>query len=197
MWHFFKALRALTLLTTLFYCSNIFASEWNYKLDPDHTTVDWKSNHFNFSNPSGKFSQIEGNLYFNEKKPTKSKIETVIKISNLTTGSKKFDNHLKSINFLDEEKFPIATFKSTIIKMTGKNTAKIYGKLTLLGVEKKIRLDTTFNKVGLNPVTKKKTAGFSATARIKRSDFGMKYGIPSISDKLTLQIEVEATAIEK
>ena len=193
--YFSKVSKVAFLCATLFYCSNIFASEWNYKLDPDHTTVDWKSNHFNFSSPSGKFSQIEGNLYFNEKKPTKSKVEAVITIANLTTGGKKFDEHLKSSDFFNAEKFPIATFKSTRIKMTGKNTAKIYGKLTLLGVEKIIRLDTRFNKVGINPVTKKKTAGFSATARIKRSEFGMKYGIPSISDDLKLQIEVEATVI--
>ena len=183
--------------------SNIFSSfaqnnnkNWNYILDPHHSNIQWQANHFGFSDQRGSFSNVSGNLFLDEKRPNRSKIEVEINIENIVTGYKSFDNHLKSADFFNVKKFPIAKFKSTKIVMTGKNTAKIYGDLTLIGVTKKIRLNAKLNKIGKNPILKKKTAGFSASAIIKRSEFGMNYAIPSVSDKVKIIIALEANAIE-
>ena len=84
------------------------------------------------------------------------------------------------------------TFNSTEIQKTGEKTAKLIGELTLLGVTKPVTLDLTLNKAGAHPFNKKTVAGFTATGTIKRSEFGMKYGVPNISDEIALRLELEA-----
>lgn len=184
-----------TLLSSIFFNTDLFATEWNYKLDPSHSNINWQANHFGFSMQSGKFSFVEGDLFFDEKKPSKSKVFAKIKISNVRTGDKKFNNHLLSKDFFDAKNFSLAKFNSNKIKITGKNTGKIFGTLTLLGKSKKVVLNAKFNKIGINPITKKKTVGFSASTTIKRSNFGMKTYLPGISDKVKINIEAEAIAI--
>ena len=184
-----------TLLSLIFIGNSLCAKEFNYKLDPSHSHVSWQASHFNFSMQSGKFSFVEGDLFFDEKKPAKSRVLANIKIANVETGDKKFNEHLLSKDFFDVKNFSLAKFKSNKIKITGKNTGKIYGDLTLLGKSKKVVLNAKFNKIGINPITKKRTVGFSASTTIKRSDFGMKTYLPGISDKVKINIEVEAAAI--
>ncbi len=184
------------LMASLLISTASQASDWNYKFDPSHSNIVWQAGHFDFSMQSGKFAFVEGNLFFNEKKPSKSKVQAKIKIANIETGDKKFNEHLLSKDFFNIKEFDIATFESQKVKITGKNTGKIIGKLTLLGVTKKVSLNVKFNKIGINPINNKKTAGFSATTTIKRSDFGMNTYLPGISDKVKINIEVEAGAID-
>ena len=185
------AIIALTLLN-----KNSFALEAEdknkYVIEPYHTSVLWVANHFGFSDVSGKFTEIEGNIIFDEKNPSKSAVDVVIKISGLKTGIEKFDAHLKSADFFDEKRFLTAKFVSKKVTVSGKNKAKIEGELTLLGVTKTVVLDARFNKSGVSVLNQKPTIGFSATASIKRSDFGMNYALPGVSDKVSLVIQVEA-----
>ena len=88
------------------------------------------------------------------------------------------------------------TFKSTAIEVTGDNTANITGDLTILGVTKPVTLNTVHNKSGKHPFSGKDTTGLSATATIKRSDFGMVYGLPLVGDDVEIRIEVEANTRE-
>ena len=121
-----KKLKLLSIsLTALFLASaNSFAQE-AYKIDSNHTSVTWTANHFGFSNPSGKFSDIEGAINFDEKNPKKSSVNVTIKTASLNTNLPKFDQHLKGKDFLDVEAFPTATFASTKVIRTGKNQAKV------------------------------------------------------------------------
>jgi len=125
-----------------------------YTLDPMHTTVNWSINHFGFSNPSGKFSQVEGTLVLDEAKPENSKVNVTIAINNLVT-------------------------------------AQVQGVLTLHGVSKPVLLEVKLNKIGDN-MMKKKTAGFSATTTLHRSDFGMSAYLPGLGDEVKIGIESEA-----
>lgn len=188
-----KFLSALILSFSL--ASSANAAD-TYKLDPSHTNVVWFANHFGFSNPSGKFTNVEGTLTLDEQNPSQSKVEVVVKIDSLITGVEKLDAHLKSDNFFNVEKFTTAKFISTKVTQTARNIAKVDGNLTLLGVTKPITLNVRLNKIGISPVTQKKTAGFSVIGSIKRSDFGMNFGIPGISDEVKLNIESEANIIE-
>lgn len=183
-------------LSAIFVLFSFSANAENYKIDPHHTYVLWTANHFGFSNQMGKFSEIEGNLTFDEHKPTKSSVNITIKMANLTTGYANFDNHLKSDDFFNVDKYPTATFVSKKVIITGKNTAKITGDLTLVGVTKSVTLNVKMNKIAVSPIAQKKTAGFSATTLIKRSDFGIDYGIPGVGDLVKLQIEAEANIVE-
>lgn len=169
-----------------------FAESLKYTIEPNHSHVNWTANHFGFSNQTGKFSDVTGEINFDEKKPQNSSVDVTIKMASLTTGLPKFDGHLKSADFFDVEKFATAKFVSKKIKVTGKNKAKIEGDLTLRGVTKSVILDAKFNKSDVSVVTQKDTIGFSATAAIKRSEFGINYAVPAVSDVVSLVIEVEA-----
>ena len=162
-----------------------------YKLDPLHTAVVWHVNHFGFSTPSGKFMNAEGTLLLDEKNPSASKINVTIPITNVNTGVPKLDEHLRTKDFFDAEAFPTAAFVSDEVKVTSKDTAIVRGTLTLHGVSKPVSLDVKLNKLGEN-MFKQQTAGFSATATIKRSDFGINTYLPGLGDEVKLDIESEA-----
>jgi polyisoprenoid-binding protein YceI len=186
-----QTIRATLLAIFAFALSTpAFAAE-TYTLDPMHTQVVWSINHFGFSNPSGKFALIEGTLMLDETHPKASKVNATITIKNLFTGIDKLNEHLLSDKFFDEVKFPTATFVSTEVVLTGKDTAKVTGNLTLHGVTKPVVLDVMLNKIGEN-MMKKKTAGFSATTVLKRSDFGMTTYLPALGDDIKISIESEA-----
>lgn len=183
---------AVVLTAFNFVSANSFADTVKYNIESNHAFVLWTANHVGFSNQMGKFSGVVGTINFDEKNPAKSSVEATIQISSLVTGLEKFDNHLKSKDFFDVEQFPTAKFVSKKIKVTGKNTAKIEGDLTLHGVTKTVVLNAKFNKAAENPFNKTQTIGFSADTEILRSDFGINYAIPAVSDKVQLKIEVEA-----
>lgn len=167
-----------------------------YILDPGHTEIVWQAGHFGFSSPTGKFAGATGKLMLDEAAPDKSSIEVTINTAALFTGNEKFDTHLKSADFFNVEKFPSATFKSEKVTLTGEKTATVEGTLTLLGVAKPVTLDVTLNKLDVNPLNSKKTAGFSAKTTIKRSDFGITYALPGVSDEVTIAIQAEASPEE-
>ena len=163
-----------------------------YKLDPNHANVFWHADHFGFSKPSGKFSDVAGTLVLDEAKPENSTVNVTIKTGSLVTGIPKFDAHLKSKDFFDVEKFPEMTFVSNKVVMTGKDKAKVTGALTIHGVTKPATLDVKLNKLAVHPMSKEKAAGFSATTVIKRSDFGINYALPDVVDQVEITIEAEA-----
>lgn len=168
------------------------AAAETYMMDTTHTTVIWKAGHMGFSFPHGLFSNIEGTLVLDEADPTQSRVDVKIPLDKIATGIPKFDEHLKSKDLLNVEKSATATFKSTKVEKTGDKTAKVTGDLTLNGVTKPVTLDVTLNKIGEHPMKKAKAVGFSATAQIKRSEFGINYAIPNVPDEVDLTIEAEA-----
>jgi polyisoprenoid-binding protein YceI len=111
-------------------------------------------------------------------------------------NDEKWDTHLKSPDFFNVEKFPTMTFKSTKIEKTGEKTGKITGDLTLLGVTKPVTLDVTFNNAAKHPMADEYHAGFTAEGTIKRSAFGMNFGVPMVGDDVKIHINVEAVREE-
>ena len=158
-----------------------------YKADPNHTQVAWSVDHMGFSTLFGMFGQIAGTLALDPAKPNDARLEIEVPISGLVVTSEKFSEHLRSADMLDAAKFPTATFKSTSIEVLGEK-AKVTGDLTVHGVTKSVKLDAAFHGAGVNPMTKAETVGFSATARIKRSEFGLGYATPVVSDDVELTI---------
>jgi polyisoprenoid-binding protein YceI len=188
-----KKFKTVLLASALILSANSsFAESKKYSFEQNHSSVSWSANHFGFSNPSGKFTAIEGVINFDEAAPEKSSVDATIKIASLSTGLEKFDQHLKSADFFNLDKFQTAKFVSKKVKVVGKNSAKIEGDLTLVGVTKPVVLDVKFNRSAVNPINQKPTVGFSATATLKRSEFGINYAIPGVSDEVKLVIEVEA-----
>ena len=130
-----NAVIAFVFSSLVIFGSEIFAAEI-YEFDSNHTQIIWHADHFGFSHPAGKFTDISGKINFDEKNPEKSSLQVLIKIASLNTGLKKFDDHLLGIDFFDEVKYPTAKFISNKIQITKRNQAKIFGELTLRGVKK-------------------------------------------------------------
>lgn len=166
-----------------------------YQLDPTHTNILFHANHFGFSNPSGHFGITTGTLTIDDKDPSKDAVDVTIDVKSLLTGVPKLDEHLKSKDFLDADKFPTMTFKSTKVEATGE-TAKVTGDLTLHGVTKPVTLDVKLNKQGEHPMLHKAAVGFTASGMLKRSDFGISAYVPNVSDEIRIDIETEAEKAE-
>jgi polyisoprenoid-binding protein YceI len=183
----------IAILFTIFSLSSKAAEL--YKIDPTHASINWSANHFGFSDQLGKITDVSGHINFDETDPKSSSVEVQIGVGSNVTGLAKFDEHLKSADFFNVTKFPTATFKSTSIIPSGKTFAKIKGNLTFLGVTKPVTLDTKLIKKGINPINQSKTIGFFATTTLKRSDFGINFGLPGISNLVKIEINLEATYI--
>ncbi len=181
----------LMLVASAFVFTPAVAAETAYTLDKDHSYVAWQINHLGFSNQTGKW-MAKGTLQLDRDHLDKSKVDVTIDIKNIITGNPELDKHLFGQLFFDVKKFPTAKFVSDKVEVTGDKTAKITGMLTLHGVTKPVTLDVTLNAEGKNPITDKNTVGFSATAEIKRSDFGINGFLPKLGDEVKLNIEVEA-----
>jgi polyisoprenoid-binding protein YceI len=163
----------------------------NYTLDKSHASIIFKVKHLGFSNYTGRFNNFDASLNFDEKNPLKSEVTAKIDITSIDSNNDELKQKLLGKEFFYSKTLPYAYFKSTKIEKTSENRGKIYGDLTLVGVKKPIVLDTKFNASGIHPITKETIAGFSAKAKIKRSDFGVNAFIPAVADEVILDIEVE------
>jgi polyisoprenoid-binding protein YceI len=186
-----KILSILLSVLSLTITTNAIAAPQKYNLDKEHTNIMFFINHLGFSETIGRFDDYDGYFIFDKEKPTESMVEVTIKPTSINTQSQALNKELQGEKWFNTEKFPEMHFKSTKIKVTGKNKADVTGWLTMLGVEKPVTLHVTFNKQGEYPMKKMQAAGFSADAEIKRSDFGMNNGIPFVADKVKIHIETE------
>lgn len=165
----------------------------DYKIDPTHTATVFTWNHFGFSTPSANFSDIQGTISVDNAKPADSSVNVTIPLASLNTNVKALDEHLKTPDFFDAEKYPNITFKSTKVQALGKNKYKITGNLTVKDVTKPVVLDAILNKQGVHPMTKAQSIGFNATTSFNRSAFGVGAYVPNVGDKITVNITTEAS----
>ncbi len=187
---FKKTLFAAALLASV--AGTVQAAPVAYKLDPSHMSVAFIINHLGFANLIGRFNTASGEVAFDKDAVQNSTLKVAIDAASIDTAHAKRDEHLRSPDFFNAKEFPQITFKSTKIEKTGEKSGKLHGDLTMLGTTKPVVLDVTFNKEGVSPASKLETVGFSARGKIKRTDFGMKYGAPNIGDEVELLIEAEA-----
>jgi polyisoprenoid-binding protein YceI len=167
----------------------------NYATDPSHSLIGWRVNHFGFNDYFGLFGDVAGTLSLDPANPGAAKVDITIPVAKVTTASAGLTGHLLRAgkdggkpDFFGPAPAD-AKFVSTSVEASG-TSAKITGDLTLNGVTKPVVLDATFSGAGTNPFNKKATVGFHATTTIKRSDFGVAYGIPVVSDEVKLDITV-------
>jgi polyisoprenoid-binding protein YceI len=162
-----------------------------YKIEPYHTQAGFSVSHFGFTNFSGVFSGASGNLVLDPANPSAARLKVTIPIQSVQTTIAQLDDQLKGDQWFDAAKFPTATFTSTKVVLSGKDSAVIAGNLTLHGVTKVVTLKAHFIGAGVNPLDKSFTAGFEATGTIKRSDFGISTYVPLVGDDVRLSIAGE------
>jgi len=164
-----------------------------YQLDPTPTDVLAQWTHFGFSQPSAHFGISDGTLVYDAADVTKSSVQVTMPITGIDSFVDKLDEHLASGDFFDAGKFPNATFKSTSVAAAGTNKLTVTGDLTIKDITRPVTLDVTLNGAGEHPMLKKQAIGFSATATIKRTDFGVGAYAPNVSDEVQLRITTEGT----
>jgi polyisoprenoid-binding protein YceI len=174
-----------------------------YKVDPPHASVEFRVSHMGFSTFTTRFARFEAALTFDPKNIPASKVTATIDASSIELNSwpKQCVDILKGPQLLNTEKFPNIEFKSGRINMTGPKTMEIHGTLTVLGVSRPIVLNATFNGgyAGMANVDPNARVGFSAHGTVKRSEFGMSFGIPAagtsigVGDSIDVNIEAEFT----
>ena len=160
----------------------------SYTVDPGHTQVMFTYDHMGFTKNMGVISgPSSGSLTLDPKAAGNASVTVTFPVANIRTGVSELDEHLMKPNFFDAEKFPAATFTSTSVVVDGEKAA-ITGNLTIHGITKEVTLDTQFIGAGVVPMNNKENVGFSAQGTIKRSDFGMGFGVPLVSDTIELKI---------
>ncbi|WCT72920.1 YceI family protein [Sphingomonas naphthae] len=159
----------------------------SYKVDPAHTQVVWTVDHMGVSPLSGAFAASEGMLEIDPAKPAAAKVSVTFDTSNMVVTAPAFAKHLSSPDFFEVTKFPTATFVSTSVVASG-TSAKISGNLTIKGITKPVVLDAKFFGAATNPMSKALNIGFSGTATIKRSEFGLGMAVPIVSDEVKIII---------
>jgi polyisoprenoid-binding protein YceI len=168
-----------------------------YTVDPGHTLIQWRVDHMGFNDYFGLFGDSTGTLTLDPKNPNAAKVEITIPVSKITTASAGLTSHLLRAgkdggkpDFFGDAAAD-AKFVSTSVKATGMK-ARIMGNLTLNGVTKPVTLDAEFAGAGKAPpmMGGKENVGFHAKTTIMRSQFGVGYGIPVVSDAVALDITV-------
>ena len=174
------------------------AAPESYTLDPYHTFANFTVDHLGVSTIYGRFNKSSGKLMIDQAAKTGS-IDLAVDTVSVDTGdsdkgsrARSRDEHLRSADFFNAAEFPKMTFKSTSVIFAGDSPSVVEGNLTLLGVTKPLKL--TVDRYKCNPAqgTGKERCGGNASGKIKRTDFGMKTGVPNIGDEVALIIEFEA-----
>jgi polyisoprenoid-binding protein YceI len=156
----------------------------DYKIDPAHSGIIFKVGHLGVSTTVGRFNEFEGDFTYAEDGKS-GNASLTIKADSIDTNHDARDKHLRSPDFLDVKQFPTLTFKSTNFEG---NT--LTGDLTLHGVTKSVNFDVNKVGEGKDPWGGYR-AGFEAKTVIQRSDFGVSYFIPGVTDKTEIEVYVE------
>jgi len=162
-----------------------------YALDPAHGKITWSVDHMGFSTYVGQFTDVSGTLNLDVRNPSASRLQAIVKTDSVASLNPQLDGHLKTADFLDTTNHPTASFQANRIRMIDADSAEIAGNLTLRGVTRPIVIVADFNQAGINPVDKQYSVGFDGHAHIKRSEFGVSYGVPMLGDDVTLHFEAE------
>lgn len=162
-----------------------------YRLDPVHTRIVFVVDHAGLSRAMGVFSGVEGNLEFDPEHWADARVELAIPLASLELGDAGWQSKVLGGAFLYAGKHPLARFVSTAVEPVDGNRARITGDLTLHGVTRPVVLDARLNAVKRHPITHRRSVGFSATATLRRRDFGIVEWPNVIGDDIELMIEVE------
>lgn len=180
-----KILAVITLAAAL-------APAATYRIDPVHSSVQFKVKHLMITNVRGEFGKVTGTLVYDPAKPGDSKVEAVIPVDTINTREAKRDADLKGPDFFDAAKFPEATFKSKKFEAAGPGKFKVTGDLTIRGVTKQVVLDVEGVSGEVKGQRGDMRMGAQATTRINRRDFGVSSSPAAVvADEVDLTLDLE------
>jgi polyisoprenoid-binding protein YceI len=167
------------------------AAPETYRFDPVHTQIWFQVSHENLSHPLGRLRIKDGWFQFDPNDIANAKVYAEVDLASVDMGDRKWNDTIKSGQFFDTGRFATARYTSKSVTPKDKTSGTIHGDLILHGVTKAIDIDFKFNRVGNDPYTFKRKAGFSATAKLNRNDFDMKRYQDVVGQDVELRLEIE------
>lgn len=171
-----------------------------WEIDPAHTTVEFAAKHMMITTVKGRFSDVSGTIEADEAHPDGSSTEVSMDAASIDTRNEQRDAHLRSADFLDVDNNPVITFRSKRVEGAVRKAGdsfKVTGDLTIRGTSREVTLDATYEGK-IRDLEGKERAGFSATTRIDRRDFGLVWnqaleaGGLLVGNDITISVEAEA-----
>jgi len=168
----------------------------NWQLDPYHTQVEFSAKHLGMMTVRGQFDEVSTTADIDPDHPENASVEATISTASIHTNNPTRDNDIRSSNFLEADKYPTMTFKSTSIKPSGPDHYELTGDLTIKGNTRPVTLDVTrygeFNDAGMMG----HRIAYGATTKINRKDFGLSFnavldGRFVVSEEIQISIEGE------
>jgi len=173
----------------------------DWDLDPAHTRIGFSARHAMVTTVRGSFNDVAGHFYADPEDMTRSHAEVTLKAASIDTRSQQRDDHLRSPDFFDVEKYPEIRFVSTNIEEVEDNAFMISGNLTIRDVTRPVTLPIELIGVQTDP-TGALRAGFEGSRRINRRDFGLEWNVPLdaggvlVSERISLEFEISAVKRE-
>ena len=190
--------RILTATVLCLAAASALAAPQTYVADPQHSFPNFSINHLGMTTIFGRFDRMTAKIMLDQAAKTGS-LEAKVATASISTGdgrradgSRSRDDHLRSADFFNSAEFPEMVYRSTRFNFKGDAVESVEGNLTLLGVTKPLKLNVTSFNCGAHPFNKKPMCGALVEGTVKRTDFGMKFGVPAISDDVKLMISLEA-----
>lgn len=168
------------------------AAPATYAIDPTHTNVMFEVLHFGTSTNRGRFLKNSGSVVL-DRAARSGRVELTLDMSGISTGVAPFDGHLRSEDFFDVARHPTATFVAEDLRFDGDKLVAVAGRLTLRGRTHPVTLEAERFNCYDNPMLKREVCGGDFRATIKRSLWGVDYGLNmGVADDIPLRIQVEA-----
>ena len=193
-------LKRLALLTLVFGLVTGVTRAATWQMDPVHSNVGFKVSHMVISKVSGKFDDFQGTIEFEKGQLADASAVVTVKMASIDTDNEKRDDHLRSADFFDVEKFPTMKFVSTKVIPGEGNKFQLVGELTIKDVTREVTFDAEFNGVATG-FGGERRAGFSAETTINRQDFNVEWsktldtGGLVVSDNVDLEIDVQLVEV--
>lgn len=175
------------------------SQKMKWQIDPSHTSASVSARHLMLSTVRASLSGTTGEVDFEPARPEAAKIRLAIPAASVNTGDEKRDGHLRSLDFLDVERFPEITFQSTKVRKADGDAYTVTGDLTIRGTTLPVDVQVQVNGVvdGMNG----RVAGFSGTATIDRTKWGLVWNMPIpggvlVSEKFKLEFDLQAIEVK-
>ena len=171
-------------------------SRTTWSIDPTHSNVEFAVRHLMIATVKGRFNAVEGTVVLDEANPAASTAEITVQVASIDTREPQRDAHLRSADFFDVEKYPTLTFRSSGVRDITADGFTLAGDLTIHGVTRPVTLEVVNEGRGKDPWGGER-AGYAASTRIKRSEFGLTWnqlletGGLAVSDEVKITLDVE------
>jgi len=160
-------------------------------IDTDHSVAAFSVRHMMIAHVRGQFNNLTGTIYFDPSHMDNSSVEVTIEVSSIVTGIQKRDDHLRSPDFFNVDKYPNILFKSSRIDPVNANHAKVTGDLTLHGITRQVTVAAEFSGPVKDPLGDGLSIGFTASAIINREDYGITWNQPMADNGVMVGREIE------